>query len=59
MRIHVAEDEPLILKAIVTKLLRENYSVIGCSNGRDTWDMIEENTPRLFITDIVCPFVQV
>ena len=56
MRILVAEDEPLILKAIETKLLRENYSVICCSNGRDAWDMIEENTPDLVITDILMPF---
>ena len=37
-------------------MLRENYSVICCSNGCDAWDMIKENTPHLFITDIVMPF---
>ncbi len=56
MRILVAEDEPLVLKAIEIKLLREGYHVTCCSNGKDAWSMIEEELPNLVITDILMPF---
>ena len=56
MRILVAEDEPLIAKAIEVKLVREGYTVTCCSNGKDAWNMIQEQMPDLVIADILMPF---
>ena len=56
MRILVAEDEPLVAQAIKIKLVREGYIVTCCSNGKDAWNMIEEQMPDLVIADILMPF---
>ncbi len=56
MRILVAEDEPLVAKAIELKLVREGYIVTCCFNGKDAWNMIEEQMPDLVIADILMPF---
>lgn len=57
MHILVAEDDPLVLKAIEVKLTRDGYEVTACKNGREAWDMIEKERPDLVITDILMPFL--
>lgn len=56
MTILIAEDEPLISKAIEINLLREGYNVVCCFDGKNAWNMIEETMPDLVITDILMPF---
>ncbi len=56
MTILVAEDEPLMLKAVELKLIREGYEVIACKNGKEALAKIEELRPDIIITDIMMPF---
>jgi DNA-binding response OmpR family regulator len=56
MRILIAEDEPLILKAIELRFTKEGYEVITSRNGRDAMLLIEEQEPDIIITDIMMPF---
>lgn len=56
MKILVAEDEPLMLRALELKLKREGYEVILCCNGKEALSKIHECTPDLIITDIMMPF---
>lgn len=56
MKILIAEDEPLMLRALELKLKKEGYEVIVCNNGKEAIAQIELTTPDLIITDIMMPF---
>lgn len=56
MKILIAEDEPLMLMAIVAKLKGDGYEVTGTTDGREALKAIEENLPDLIITDILMPY---
>ena len=56
MKILVAEDEPLMLMAIVGKLKNDGYEVTGTTNGREALKAYEETAPDLIITDILMPY---
>jgi len=56
MKILVAEDEPLMLMAIVGKLKKDGYEVTGTTNGREALKAFEETSPDLIITDILMPY---
>lgn len=56
MKILVAEDEPLMLMAIVAKLKNEGFEVVGSPDGREALKALEAFTPDLIITDILMPY---
>jgi DNA-binding response OmpR family regulator len=56
MKILVAEDEPVMLMAIVAKLKKDGYEVTGVSDGREALKAYETNLPDLIITDILMPY---
>ncbi len=56
MRILIAEDEPLMLRAIEQKLKKDGYEVITSKNGKEAMLKIQERLPDLIITDIMMPF---
>jgi DNA-binding response OmpR family regulator len=56
MKILIAEDEPLMLRALELKLKREGYEVILCCNGKEALNKIDQFIPDLIITDIMMPF---
>ncbi len=56
MKILIAEDEPLMLRALELKLKKEGYEVIVCNNGKEAIAQITLSTPDLIITDIMMPF---
>jgi DNA-binding response OmpR family regulator len=57
MKILIAEDEPLILQTLELKLKKEGYQVIGCVDGLDALQKIEQEQPDLIITDIMMPYM--
>jgi DNA-binding response OmpR family regulator len=56
MKILIAEDEPLILQTMELKLKKEGYEVVGCADGLDALNKLEETKPNLVITDIMLPY---
>ena len=56
MKILIAEDEPLMLRALELKLKKEGYEVVVCNNGKEAIAQIKESLPDLIITDIMMPF---
>ncbi len=56
MTILVAEDEPLMLRALELKLKRDGYDVITSRNGKEAMMKIEQFNPDLIITDVMMPF---
>ncbi len=57
MKILVAEDEPMLLKTIQLKLIKEGYEVITTTDGREAVARINETNPDMVITDIMMPYV--
>ena len=56
MKILVAEDEPMMLMAIVARLKKDGYKVTSTTDGRQALKAIETSTPDLIITDILMPY---
>lgn len=56
MKILVAEDEPGLLNALVLKLNKEGYEVIGTADGREALKLIALECPDLIITDMMMPY---
>ena len=56
MKILVAEDEPMILKAIEFKLQKEGYDVMCCNDGREALEKIPVYLPDIVITDLMLPY---
>ncbi len=56
MKILVAEDEPLMLMAIETRLRNEGFQVVGVSDGQEALNALETFEPDLIITDILMPY---
>ena len=56
MKILVAEDEPMMLMAIVARLKKDGYEVTSTTDGRQALKAIETSTPDLIITDILMPY---
>lgn len=56
MKILVAEDENLILKAIEFKLQKEGYEVISCTDGKTALENIHSQLPDIVITDLMLPY---
>lgn len=57
MKILVAEDDPLILRTIETRLKKDGHEVTATSDGRGALQYLAVQQPDLIITDIMMPFV--
>lgn len=56
MKILLAEDEPVMLMAISTRLRNDGYEVVTASDGMEALNHLESFTPDLIITDILMPY---
>lgn len=56
MKILVAEDEPMMLRLIEHKLIKDGYTVITTADGRQAMEGIDAHDPDLIITDIMMPY---
>lgn len=56
MKILVVEDEPLLLKTIRMRLVKEGYEVIIAADGREALEQIDTQHPDMVITDIMLPY---
>jgi DNA-binding response OmpR family regulator len=57
MKILVAEDDPLILRTIETRLKKDGHEVVVTSDGRSALQHIASDNPDLIITDIMMPYI--
>lgn len=56
MQILVAEDDPLMLMAIESKLKTEGFDVIPAKDGSEAIKVLQQASPDLVITDILMPY---
>ncbi len=57
MKVLVAEDEPLIRKAVTEVLEDEGYQVLEATDGRAALEMFREHSPDFICLDIMMPEV--
>ena len=57
MKILVAEDDPLILRTIETRLKKDGHEVVITSDGRSALQHLASDNPDLIITDIMMPYI--
>lgn len=55
MEVLIVEDDPISLKLLSGTLLQLNYEVIEAKNGVEAWQILQQRTIRLVITDWVMP----
>lgn len=55
MEILIVEDDPISLKLLSRTLLQLNYAVVEAKNGVEAWQILQQRTIRLVITDWVMP----
>lgn len=52
----IADDEPMILRALEFTLKKDGYNVKIATNGKEVKQLLEEGTPDLLITDVMMPY---
>jgi len=57
MKVLVVEDNPLMLKTVELKLIKDGYEVICCTDGKDALEKISSELPDVVLTDIMLPYV--
>lgn len=50
----VVDDEPS-MQHVIEDALSGDYKIVNVSNGREAWEMLEENKFDVVITDLVMP----
>jgi DNA-binding response OmpR family regulator len=56
MKILIAEDEPLMLRMLEFRLLKDGYEVIAAVDGKQALEFLNSSNPDMVITDIMMPF---
>lgn len=56
MRILLAEDDDLMLRALEFRLKKDGHEIILTRNGLEAIEKIAQFNPELIITDIMMPF---
>ncbi|MCM4167212.1 Transcriptional regulatory protein WalR [Arenibacter antarcticus] len=56
-KILVIEDNPMVVKSLEFKLLKEGYDVSIAIDGRSAMEQLEANKFDLILTDLMLPFV--
>ncbi|MFN7131577.1 MAG: response regulator [Myxococcales bacterium] len=55
MRVLVAEDEPLLARAIERALAKEGYEVVLASNGKEALDALRAHPCGVLLVDVSMP----
>jgi DNA-binding response OmpR family regulator len=54
-KILVVEDEKILREAIIKKLEKEGFVVIGAENGQEALTMVSTKKPDMILLDIIMP----
>ena len=56
-KILVIEDNPMVIKSLEFKLIKEGYDVYLTADGREAMDKLKTENFDLVLTDLMLPFV--
>ena len=54
-RILVVDDEPAVLKVLVTRLQLAGYQVYSATNGEEALEAFHRDSPDLIVLDVMLP----
>lgn len=54
-KVLVVEDDPLLSKALSSKLKKGKYEVLTAKNGQEALDMTHEHEPDIILLDLLLP----
>ena len=54
-RILVVDDEPAVLKVLVTRLQLAGYQVYSATNGEEALESFHRDSPDLIVLDVMLP----
>lgn len=57
IKIVIAEDETMMLRAIEFRLKKEGYTIFTAEDGKKTLELALKEKPDLIISDIMMPFI--
>lgn len=55
-KVLIIEDEPELAKAIKIKLEKEGIEVTTAQNGKEGWDLLQDNGINCIILDVIMPY---
>lgn len=56
-RILVIEDNPMVVKSLEFKLVKDGYDVEVAEDGRTAMNLLKEHNFDLILTDLMLPFI--
>ena len=56
MKILIAEDQPMVLKAVEFKMKKMGYEIITAIDGQQAIEFFDSEKPDIVITDLYMPF---
>lgn len=56
-RILIIEDNPMVVKSLEFKLIKDGYTVIISEDGRDAMEKLKTENFDLILTDLMLPFI--
>ncbi|MCK0131292.1 response regulator [Flavobacteriaceae bacterium F08102] len=56
-RILIIEDNPMVVKSLAFKLIRDGYEVVTAADGRDAMERLKTERFSLILTDLMLPFI--
>lgn len=55
-KVLLIEDDALIQKAVASKLIKEGFDTVCCSDGKEGIEKLEEEQPDIVLTDVMLPY---
>lgn len=56
-KVLLIEDDTLIQRTVASKLKKEGFSVVSCSDGKAGIDTLHAEMPDVVLTDVMLPYV--
>jgi two-component system response regulator VicR len=57
LKILVAEDERMMLKALSFRLSKDGHEVTTAENGKEAWELFKKQEFNLLVLDIMMPYL--
>lgn len=56
-KVLLIEDDTLIQRTVASKLKKEGFNVISCTDGKEGVEMLNAELPDIVLTDVMLPYI--